>query len=159
MSERLRSGLATLLDQYDAARRAVETRKHAAKAEETVFLERFAELRASVVRPVFEAVGALLKERGHAFSIREAEYAAASDGRTTEAVIELRVAPAGLESAAPADDHLRVLAFATRHYNKTVCVRNGAAPLPGANGGCALAQIDTQLVEEEVLKLMAALLR
>jgi hypothetical protein len=163
MSERLRLELAAMLDQYDRARRALEARKQAVKAEDALFLERFAELRRDVVRPVFAAVGKMLTERGHQFSIREGEYSSENGGKSTEAEIELRVAPAGMESAAAADDHLRVLSFSTRHYNKTVCVRNGADPrageLAGAKGAYALAQINTQLVEDEVLKLVASLVR
>jgi hypothetical protein len=163
MSEHLRVELGSLLDGYDAARRAADARKQQVKAEEALFLVRFAELRKSVVRPVFEAVGRILKERGHELSIREGEYNTEAGGKANEAGIELRVAPAGMENAAPADDHLRSLSFSTRHYNKTVCIRNGADPrageLAGAKGAYALAQIDTQLVEQEVLKLMAAVVR
>lgn len=163
MSEHLRVGLAAMLDQYEQARRALEARKQAVKAEDALFLERFAELRHGVVRPVFEAVGEILKERGHESKILEGEYSTQNGGKATEASIELRVAPAGMENAAPADDHLRCLSFSTRHYNKTVCIRNGADPrageLAGAKGAYALTQIDAQLVEEQVLKLMAALVR
>lgn len=162
MSERLRNDLGTMLDDYDAARRAAEARKQQAQADEDAFLERFARLRREVVRPVFEAAGAILRERGHAFAIREVEFGAA-DGKPTEALIALRVTPAGMEGAASGDLHLQELSFSTRHYNRSVCITNGAVPqsgaLAGSQGACALAQIDTERVEDELLKLMAALVR
>lgn len=68
-----------------------------------------------------------------------------------------------MEKPPEADEHLRALSFSTRHYNKTVCVRNGAAPhegtLAGAKGAYPLARIDLELAEAELLKLMAAIVK
>ena len=162
MSERLRIDLGTMLDEYEATRRAAEMRKQRAREDDAAFLEGFARLRREVVRPVFEAAGAILGERGHASVIREVEFGAA-DGKPVEALIELRVTPAGMEGAASADQHLQALSFSTRHYNRSVCITNGAVPqsgtLAGSQGTCALAQIDAERVEDELLKLMAALVR
>lgn len=161
MSANLRAGLAALLDQYDETRRASQNRKEQAAAEGTRFLDQFAELRRAVVRPVFETVGAMLAERGHQFSIREEEFALAGAGKTSEAAIVLRIAPAGMEKAASSEEDFRTLSFTTRHYNKTISVRNGAVPHEGAGAKSAYPpeRITTQLVEEEVLKLVAALVK
>ncbi len=151
-----------MLDNYESARRADEARKEQARQDEAAFLERFARLRREVVRPVFEAAGEILRCRGHAAIIREVEFDAL-DGKPTEAMIELRVTPAGMEHAANADRHLQELSFSTRHYNRTVCITNGAVPqsgsLAGSQGAHMLGQIDAQLVEEELLKLMAGMVR
>ena len=163
MSERLRSQLGSLLDRYDAARREADSRMRQARVDDALFLQHFAELRRDVVRPVFEAAGALLHERGHEFSIIEEEYQLQGGGKSIEATIELRIAPFGMEKLPQAHDHLRALSFATRHYNKTVCITNGAVPqsgsIAGAAGSYALSQIDAQLVEQELLKLVAALVK
>ena len=161
MSATLLQGLGTLLDRYDETRRAAQTRKDQAVADGLRFLEEFAELRRAVVRPVFEATGALLKERGHDFSIKEEEFATQAAGKSSEAGIALHIAPAGMEGRAPADDDIRALSFTTRHYNKTVSIRNGAVPYEGAGSKAAytIARITPQLVEEEVLKLVAALVK
>lgn len=163
MTGGLQSRLGALLDQYDEARRTTQTRKDQARAEERRFLEDFAALRRSVLRPLFEAVGAMLAQRGHAFSIREQEFAAQAGGAAVEAAIALFVAPDGMEKPPAADEHLRALSFTTRHYNKTVCVRNGAAPhegaLAGAKGAYPLARIDLDLAETELLKLMSAIIK
>lgn len=162
MSERLRAGLGTMLDEYEAVHHAAQARERQARADDASFLERFARLRRDVVRPVFEAAGEVLHSRGHAFAIREEEFAAA-DGKPTEALIELCVTPAGMEGAASADRYRQRLCFSSRHYNRSVCITNGAVPqsgaLAGSQGACALAQIDAELVEDELLKLMAALVR
>lgn len=151
-----------MLDSYEEGRRMAEARKQQAREDEAAFLEHFARLRREVVRPVFEAAGAILRSRGHASVIREVEFSAAV-GKPTEALIELRVTPAGMEGAATADLHLQELSFSTRHYNRTVCITNGAVPqsgsLAGSQGAHALAQIDAELVEAELLKLMAGMVR
>ena len=163
MSERLRDELGAMLDAYDGVRRADEQRQRRAESEGLAFLAGFAELRRTVVRPVFEAAGAILKAHGHDFAIAEEEFVFGADGRASEAAIRLVITPAGMASAAPTDAPRRELAFATRQYNRTVCITNGALPQPGsasgAAGGCTLAQIDAQLVEDHVLKLVAALVR
>ena len=161
MSERLQQQLGALLDRYDAAQRAAESHLQKVKADDALFLAQFDALRREVVRPIFEAAGALLQARGHAFRITEAQFLGQSDGQTVEAAIELHVAPAGMETLPQAHEHLRALSFATRHYNKAVCIRNGAAPhegtLAGAKGAFPLEKIDPQLVEDEVLKLIASM--
>jgi len=152
-----------MLDAYDVVRRTDEQRKRRLEAEGLAFLAGFAELRGKLVRPMFEAVGALLKSRGHDFAIREDEFVFEGDGKTIEAAIGLRITPAGMETAAASDVHLRELLFSTRHYNKTVSVMNGAVPqsgsIAGAAGSYTLSQINAQLVEQELLKLVAALVR
>jgi len=163
LSERLQRELAVMLDAFDVARRADEQRKARMKSGELAFLAGFAALRAQVVRPIFEVAGEMLKARGHAFVIREEEFVSEPDGATREAAISLRITPSGLEGAAASDAAHRELALNTRHYNKTVSIVNGALPqsgsMAGAAGGYPLAQIDAQLVEDHVLKLVAALVR
>jgi hypothetical protein len=163
MSTQLRADLGALLDQYDETRRVALARSDQAAADGTIYLAQFAELRRAVVRPVFEAVGAMLAERGHRFSVEEEEFAEPGAGKAPrQAAIVLRVTPAGMEESTPAnDDDKRSLSFTTRHYNKTVSIRNGAVPYEGsgAKSGLTIERITTQLVEEEVLKLMAVLVR
>jgi hypothetical protein len=158
----LRSGLGSMLDKYEGARRAEEAHKEQMRADEAGFLARFAQLRREVVRPVFEAAGEVLRARGHGSVIREVEFSA-EDGKPIEALIELRVIPAGMEHAASADRHLQELSFSTRHYSRVVCITNGAVPqsgsLAGSQGALTLAQINVELVEDELLKLMAGMVR
>jgi hypothetical protein len=153
--------LGEMLDAYDVVRRADELRKRRVESEGLAFLAAFAELRAKLVRPVFEATGELLRSRGHGFAIHEEEFVFEGDGKTSEATITLRITPAGMETAADNDTPQRELSFSTRHYNRTVRVTNGAVPQSGAmaTGGYALGQIDAQLVEEQLLKLVAAIVR
>src|SRR5258706_15915592 len=107
-----------MLDAYDVVRRTDEQRKRRLEAEGLAFLAGFAELRGKLVRPMFEAVGALLKARGHDFTIREDEFVFEGDGKTIEAAIGLRITPAGIENAPAPHRHPREAPFNTRHYKK-----------------------------------------
>jgi hypothetical protein len=153
--------LGQMLDAFDVVRRADELRKRRLETESLAFLASFADLRAKLLRPTFEAAGELLRSRGHDYAIREEEFVFEGDGKTREAAISLLITPLGMENAAEADVARRELSFTTRHYNKTVSVINGAAPHTGtmAGGGYTVAQVDAQLVEGELLKLVAALVR
>jgi hypothetical protein len=152
--------LGKLLDQYDEKRRAVDERRRQVKIDAETFQEQFADLRRKVVRPVFEATGIVLKERGHDFRISEDEYASGPDGKTTEAAISIRVVPAGTSSHPEAE--FPTLSFVTRHYNKAVCIHSSNA-VPQSDGRTSprgdyqLAQIDKDLVEAELLKLIAGM--
>src|SRR4051812_2750646 len=161
LSKRLMDELGQMLDAYDVVRRADEARKRRLETEGLAFLAAFAALRAKLVRPTFEAAGELLRSHGHEYTIREEEFVFEGDGKTSEASITFSITPAGLEKAVAADGARRELSLSTRHYNKTVSVTNGAVPQSGtlAAGGYGLAQIDAQLVEDELLKLVAAIVR
>ncbi len=154
--------LGKLLDQYDEKRRTVEERRRQVKTDEANFLKGFADLRTNVVKPVFEAIGVMLKERGHDFNISEDEYAGELGGKTTEAAVSIRVMPAGMEMSSHDDAQSPSLSFVTRHYNKTVWIHSSnAIPQSGApaspRGDYQLAQIDKDLVQAEVLKLIAGM--
>jgi hypothetical protein len=149
----MREALTRLLDVYDARRRADLEREQKAKDEEARFLRDFAELRRALIRPVFEAAGAMLEERGHRYSIAEQEFTAGAEGRISEAGITLRIVPLGTK--APLHEDQRSLCVATRHYNKTVWINSGESAgsggLAGAKGAYALEKVTRQLVEEELI--------
>ena len=151
--DHLREALTRLLDAYDARRREDLDREQKSKDDEAQFFSRFAELRRDVIRPVFEAAGALLEERGHRYSIAEQESVAGAAGRISEAGISLRVVAAGTK--APLHEDQQSLSITTRHYNRTVWINSGESPtsggLAGAKGAHGLDKVTPQLVEEEVI--------
>ena len=118
------------------------------------FLARFAQLRREVVRPVFDEVLPILRGRGHLCEIHEEEFAARPGGVSTEASIRLRLAPAGLDRPARAEEQ-RELSFSTRSASRTVAILNDRVP----GGSEDIGRIDNKRVEDEVLKLMAATVR
>jgi len=157
MADRMMDALTKLLDAYEARRSADVAREQRAKEEEARFLQDFAELRRGVIRPVFEAAGAMLEARGHRFSITEQEFTGGSVGSINEAGITMRIVPSGTKAALHEDQ--RSLSITTRHYNKTVWINSGEAPraggLAGAAGAFALEKVTRQLVEDEMIAFVA----
>jgi len=162
VTDELNRELRKLLDQYDDKRRAEQERLRQVQAKEDAFESEFAHLRSSAVRPVFEAAGAILKERGHDFSISENEFAVDQDGKITEAGILIRIFPARVEGSTRPIDQFPSLSYVARHYNKTVGIygtnmvpKTGGAA--GPRGDYQLTQISTELVEAELLQLIAGI--
>jgi hypothetical protein len=157
MSDHMRKALAKLLDEYDARRRSESERETRAKEDEAQFLRDFAELRRTVIRPVFAAAGALLEERGHRFSITEQEFVAGAAGGICEAGISMRVVASGTKAPLHEDQH--TLSIVTRHYNRTVWINSGEAShaggMAGSKGAYGLERITPQLVEDEVVAFVA----
>lgn len=160
MADQMRETLGRMLDQYDERRRGDQARMQESRDGDALFLARFAELRRDVVRPVFEAAGALLAARGHQFHISEDDFSTDSGGKVTEAGISIQFLPAGAQSPGPADEHARSLTITTRHYNKTVWINAGVAMnaggIAGSKGAYPLEKITRQLVEEELVKFVGA---
>lgn len=157
MGTHMLDALARLLDEYDARRRAEGERQRRAQDEEALFLKDFADLRRSVIRPVFEAAGAVLEERGHRYSIAEQEFVGGAAGRICEAGISMRIVASGTKPPLHEDQHM--LSITTRHYNRTVWINSGEAShaggMAGAKGAYALERITQQLVEDEVVAFVA----
>jgi hypothetical protein len=155
MADYLRDELAKLLNQYDERRRAVLAREKKVKDEDALFVAQFAELRRSVIRPAFEAAGAMLAERGHKVTIAEQEFSVDAGNKVTEAGIFIHIVPSGTQPTLR-DDQGRALSISTRHYNKTVWI-NAGKPLEGTKGTYPLERIVKQLVEEELVKFVAGI--
>jgi len=162
MADHLHTALSKTLDAYDTRRSVDVAREKKSKDDDALFLTLFSELRRNVVRPVFEEAGALLVARGHAFEIWEAEFAPDAAGKVREAGISLHIAPAGMPAPLHAGDHERSLSITTRHYNKTVWVNSGraldAGGVAGAKGAYSIERVDRPLVEEAVVKFIAAVM-
>ena len=157
MAESMEQALAKLLDAYDERRRGDVAREQKSRDDETRFLEQFAELRRSVIRPVFEAAGRVLEERGHRYSIAEQEFSAASAGSIREASIALRVVASGTKAGLHEDQES--LSITTRHYNRTLWVNAGESAksggIAGAKGAYPPEKVTRELVEDELLQFVA----
>ncbi len=156
MAESREQALAKLLDAYDARRRSDVAREQKSRDDETRFLAQFAELRRSVIRPVFEAAGKVLEERGHRYSITEQEFATAAAGSIREASIALRVVASGTKAGLHEDQ--QSLSITTRHYNRTLWVNSGESAnsggIAGSKGAFAPERVTRDLVEDEVLQFI-----
>src|SRR5688500_4258972 len=157
MTDNMQRALGKLLDDYDARRRGDVERERKTRDDEALFFSQFAELRRSVIRPVFESAGAMLEARGHRYSIVEQESVSGGAGRINEAGISLRVVASGTKAALHEDQPS--LSITTRHYNKTVWINSGESPnsggIAGAKGAYELPKVTRQLVEDELIAFVA----
>ena len=158
-SNHLSVELGKMLDGYDERRRVDLARTRKAKDDDALFIAQFVELRRSVVRPVFEAAGAIVAPRGHTVRIIETEFAVDSNGQTTEAGIAIRIVPAGVEPLA--EGERRSLSISTRNYSKTVLINDDGAAfyasgMTSTRGAYPLERVDERLVEEELIKFVGA---
>lgn len=162
MSDDLGAELARLLDQYDERQRADLARERKGRDADAAFIAAFAELRRRVIWPVFKVAGEMLAQRGHGVAIDDEEFEVGAESGVREAAISLSIAPAGAAAPLHEGEHGRALRIATRHYNKTVSISVGrkldAGGLAGAKGAYPVGRVDQQLVEAEVLRLVAAVL-
>ena len=125
-----------------------ETAPH--KFDEASFPGEFARLKASVIRPVFEAIGnTLLKERGHEFNVSEE-----AGGR-----ISIHIVPAGAKKSIHPYDWFPTLTFFGTPMAGTIGLhgrnmRPNSEPASGSRGIYAPAQVNESLVEKELMKFI-----
>ena len=157
MADHMQDAVTKLLDAYDARRRGDVEREQKTKEDAARFLTDFAELRRRVIRPVFEAAGKMLEDRGHRYSIEEHELVPGAGGSINEAGITMRIVPSGTKAALHEDRSS--LSITSRHYNKTVWINSGEAHrsggIAGPAGAFALDKVTRQLVEDEVIAFVA----
>jgi hypothetical protein len=135
------------------------TRKHAdgadsrrqgePPAEETCHGD-VAKVKASVIRPVFAAIGNMLQERGHEFNISEEQ-----GGK-----ISIHIVPAGVSRSIHPYDWFPTLSLFAAPFTKTVGLhgrnmRPNSEAASGPRGEYKLSQVDSALVERELTKFIS----
>ena len=98
------------LDQFTGKRSAVADSALQRKTGEDNFPGDFARLKSTVIRPVFEAIGAMLTERGHEFNISEEP-----GGK-----ISIHIVPAGVSKSIHPYNWFPTLSFFGAPFTKTV---------------------------------------
>jgi hypothetical protein len=151
-----------LLDQYDQKLRDIDQRKAQVENDKQRFLEDFANLRRTLIRPAFEAAGAALERHGRRFAIIEQDYSMEPGGKATESSIALQVLPAARDKGEGASQPVASLVYETRHYTKSICIggRDKVTtddPSAGRRGDYQPAQIDRDHVRKELLRLFSGL--
>lgn len=119
------------------------------KPGEDLFPADFANLKLSVVRPVFESVGSTLKERGCEFNISEEP-----DGK-----ISIHIVPAGVNKSIHPYDWFPTFSVFGAPFTKSVGfhgrnMRRNSEASSGSRGDHKLAQMNKGMVEKELLKFV-----
>ena len=137
------------LNQFTGKRGAGANGKPLSKAGEDTFPGDFAELKLSVIRPVFESIGNRMKERGHEFNISEEP-----GGK-----ISIHIVPAGVNKSIHPYDWFPTFSFFGAPFTKTIGVhgrnmRPNSEGSSGARGDYTPAQINKEIVEKELMKFI-----
>lgn len=137
------------LDQFTGKRSAVADSALRRKTGEDNFPADFARLKSTVIRPVFEAIGAMLTERGHEFNISEEP-----GGK-----ISIHIVPAGVSKSIHPYNWFPTLSFFGAPFTKTVGLhginaRRNSEGGTGQRGDYRLTQVDKDVVEKELMKFI-----
>lgn len=149
MTEELTSKLEKALDQFTRTRAPGADRKPQAKTSKDDFPGDFAKLKLSVIRPAFEAIGNLLKERGDEINISE----------DPGGKISIHIVPAGVKKSIHPYDWYPTLSFFGAPFTRTIGLHgrnarrnsdSGSRP----RGDYKLAQVNKEIVEKELMKFV-----
>jgi len=119
------------------------------KSGEDPFPADFAKLKLSVVRPVFDSVGSTLKERGCEFNISE----------EPAGKISIHIVPAGANKSIHPYDWFPTFSVFGAPFTKSVGfhgrnMRRNSEASSGPRGDHKLAQVNTEIVEKELMKFI-----
>lgn len=139
MTDSLDSKYGKALDQF--------TGTHAPGTED--FPGEFAKLKVTVIRPTFENIGNMLKERGHQYNISED-----SSGK-----ISIHIVPAGVQQSIRPFDWFPTFSFFAAPITRTVGLhgrnmRPNSEASSGSRGEYRLAQVNNEVVEKELMKFI-----
>ena len=149
MSEDQNLKMGKALDQFTGVRSLEAESKLHSKPGEDDFPGDFAKLKLSVIRPTFESVGTLLKERGHEFNISEEP-----GGK-----ISMHIVPAGVSKSIHPYDWFPTFSIFGASYTKTVGMhgrnmRPNSEPASGSRGDYKPAHVNREMLEKELMKFV-----
>lgn len=150
MSEDLISKPRNALDRFTGKRGAAADGKPQSKATADDFPGDFAKLKLSVIRPAFETIGNMLKERGHEFNISED-----AGGK-----ISIHIVPAGVNKSIHPYDWFPTLSFFGAPFTRTIGLhgrnaRRNSESASGPRGDYRPSQVNKEIVEKELMKFVA----
>lgn len=149
MAGDLNSRFGSALDHFSGRRDVGSVAKPLAKSEEEMFSSAFEALKLTVIRPAFAGIGNMLKERGHDFNISEEQ-----GGR-----ISIHIVPAGVSRSIHPYDWFPTLSCYCAPFTKTIGLhgrnmRPNSEGNSGSRGNFKAAQINTDLMEKELMKFI-----
>ena len=149
MAENLNPKLGQSLDLFTGKRDAGTGAKLQSKAAVDDFPGDFAKLKLSVIRPAFENIGIMLKERGHEINVSED-----AGGK-----ISIHVVPAGAKKSIHPYDWFPTLSFIGAPFTRTIGLhgrnaRRNSESASGPRGEYKPSQVNKQFVEKELMKFV-----
>ncbi len=149
MAENLNVKLGKSLDLFAGKRDAGTGVNLQSKAAVDDFPGDFAKLKRSVIRPAFETIGNMLKERGHEINISED-----AGGK-----ISIHIVPAGAKKSIHPYDWFPTLSFVGAPFTRTIGLhgrnaRRNSESSSGPRGDYRPSQVNKEIVEKELMKFV-----
>ena len=149
MTDDSKSKVAALREPFTGRRNTGAMEKAHVKIDEASFPAEFERLKVAVIRPVFEAIGRTMTERGHEFNVSEE-----AGGK-----ISIHIVPAGAKKSIHPYDWFPTLTYFGAPMAGTIGLhgrnmRPNSEVASGARGTYAPAQVNKELVEKELMKFI-----
>jgi len=153
-----------LLNRFDSRHKKVTEGAAEDMSDEELFLADFEKQRASDIRPTLEALGKKLRERGHDYAFREAQFQKPRGSRTQpdEAYIRMQIYLVNEPKPEAGDDDRRCyIMFRTNHKTKMVEMIASDLTATGGEvtkeGSCQVNQLTKMFVQEKFVHLFRRL--
>ena len=147
MSDELIASMGKTLDMFGGKRDPGTSGNLQGKSAEHDFAGDFAQLKLLVIRPAFENIGNMLKERGHEINISEEP-----GGK-----ISIHIVPPGVNKSIHGYDWFPTLSFYSAPFTKSVGLhgRNARPNSEGSSrGDYKLEQVNREFVEKALMKFV-----
>lgn len=149
MTEDQQLKIGSALDQFTGTRGPVTDNRPRDDRVEDDFPGDFARLKLTVIRPTFEAIGNMLKERGHQFNISE----------DPGGKISIHIVPAGVNKSIHPFDWFPTFSIFGAPFTRTVGLhgrnmRPNSEVSSGSRGDYKPAQLSKEIVEKELMKFI-----
>lgn len=150
------------LDVYEKKQEEKQRSQTEKRQQEDAFLAQFSEFRRSVAKPVFEEIGARLRKRGHDFEITEQEHAVDHNGRASDARIEFRFYPRGMDRSRVRSSEGPSLSVIGTRTEKALalhgCTIADGGGVAGGRGNFTLETLTGDRLRQELVKLVGEVL-
>ena len=159
MTDNYQSKLKKLLDTYDdqdvEIKREVDEKKEAHEK----FIEKFNELKSTLLTPIFSGFGASLKERGHDYRITSRDEDIVSVGASHGSSLSFQVLLKGKKYSSQKETSFTLTADTyganiAMHGNLMIPGQGGSG---GPRGTCSLSDLTDDYVKDQIMKFLEEL--
>ena len=158
MENETKDKLKNIFDKYDKKQSEVRQEAEKVKTEHEVFLDAFEATSTEVIRPTMEALGEIIKNRGHGFEITQGKESQDDKGRTVAAQVKMQIHPNGKRPSYGQHDCPSLTFFAGTYKNEVWS--HVSTMMPGRGGSAGkrneykLENITSEVVEKEIIHLL-----
>ena len=158
MKNETKDKLEKIFDMYDKKKNEAHQKAEKVKTEHEVFLDTFEVTITEVIRPTMEALGELIKNRGHGIEITQGKESMDDKGRTAAAQVKIQIHPNGKRPSYGQHDCPSLTFFAGTYNNEIWSHVSSMMPGRGGSAGKRneynLESLSSEAVEKEIIHLL-----